>query len=176
MSPRHTPELFEMAEQVGEFIQYWGFKRVHGRIWCHLFLSCEAIDAAEIMSRLKISKALVSITVRELLEYKVISEDGKSKNGTQLYVANPKVMDVVLNVLRKRERKMLSQIHAAHRMLNSLTPTQLKELNIDQVRLKSLGEMVGTAEKGLDALLVFGQMDFTGLEQFRHSECEADQK
>ena len=50
--PSPYPELDELAEFVGEFIQYWGFKRIHGKIWAHLFLSEVPLDATTLVSSL----------------------------------------------------------------------------------------------------------------------------
>ena len=87
-----SPELEDLAHQIGEFMEYWGFKKVHGQIWCHLFLSSTPLDASELMSRLGISKALVSISLKELLKYEVIRESGKSDRGTRCYQATEDVM------------------------------------------------------------------------------------
>lgn len=107
---RVPPEMEDVASQIGEFIEYWGFKNVHGRIWTHLFLAETPLDASDIVERLCISKALVSMSISDLLEYEVIQFAGKSERSTVLYKANPNVTSVIVNVLRKRERRMLSRI------------------------------------------------------------------
>ena len=92
----HYPsELDALAEQVGEFIQYWGFKKVHGRIWTHLWLSDHPLDAGDLGKRLQISKALVSMSIADLLEYDVIQEVGRGEQGTTLYRSNPDQTQVI---------------------------------------------------------------------------------
>ncbi|MGA3762246.1 ArsR family transcriptional regulator, partial [Bacillus velezensis] len=86
-----APELEDFAEQIGQFIEYWGFKRVHGRLWVHLMLSEAPLDASQLIRRLRVSKALVSMSLGDLLEYDVIEEAGKSARGTQLYRAREDV-------------------------------------------------------------------------------------
>lgn len=115
------PELEELASEVGEFICYWGFKKIHGRIWTHIYLAEQALDAGQLMQRLKVSKALISLSLNDLLKYDVILEAGKSSRGTQTYLPNPDVLDVILNVLRRRERKMLTKAETSHKMLSSLS-------------------------------------------------------
>lgn len=159
-----APELEEIAEQIGSFIQYWGFKKIHGRIWTHIFLSDYPLDAAELMRRCKISKALASISLRDLLDYRVILESGKTPEGTQGYRANPDIPDVIFGVLRAREKKMLSQIHSAHRLLKNLPNAEVTSQKLDPARIKSLGEMIEFAENGLEQVLALAAFDFSKFE------------
>lgn len=147
------PELEELVSQVGNFIQYWGFKNVQGRIWAHLYISKNPLDAADLMARLKVSKALVSISIKEMLEYEVIEEVGKSDRGTILYQAATNQEKVILNVLRKRERMMLSHISSAHSLCSALAEKEKKHFGISAKGLSSMGEMIHSAEAALDLIL-----------------------
>ena len=167
MSKKIPPELESLSEQIGEFIQYWGFKRIHGRIWTHLFLSEEPLDATELRVRLKVSKALISMSIGDLLEYEVVEEMGKSERGTLLYRANPNVTDVVLNVLRRRERKMIAQIEAAFKLLRDLRKEDKLALKIDSRQVKTMGEMIEGAEATLDALISMDSVSFEMLRQYQ---------
>ena len=150
--PKH-PELQDLAEQVGEFIEYWGFKRVHGRLWTHLYLSAHPMDAAAFMERLGISKALVSMTLSDLLEYEVILRAGKSPRGTELFVANPDTTTVILNVLRSREKRMLGRIEAAFRSLKSLPARDLASMELDEGRTRSMGDLIQGAEDAIEGII-----------------------
>lgn len=55
------PELEDLANEVGDFICYWGFKKIHGRLWTHIYLARVPLDAGQLMQRLKVSKALISL-------------------------------------------------------------------------------------------------------------------
>lgn len=154
------PELQELSEQIGEFIHYWGFKRVHGRIWTQLFLSDKPLDSADLVRQMKISKALVSISVRELLEYEVITEAGKSDRGTNLYSVNPDILQVILNVLRGREKRLLSRIEGAREALERV-PYEDKVANeISSERLTKLKGLVGDASAALDGLIALRSVNF----------------
>jgi DNA-binding transcriptional regulator GbsR (MarR family) len=148
-----SPELWDLAHQIGAFIQYWGFKHVHGRIWAHLYLSQRPLDATDIRKRLGISKALVSLSVRDLMAYAVIREVGKSERGTILYEANPDIKEAIYTVMRSREKKMLSQILASQQSLQQLNPEALNALEIQKERLESLGEFISAGHGALDFLL-----------------------
>lgn len=153
MAYQIPPELEELVTQIGNFIEYWGFKNVQGRIWAHLYLSSEPLDAAELMRRLRISKALVSISMKEMLEYQVVLDVGKSERGTTLYKANPDQEAVITNVLRRRERMMLSRISSAFRLLDKMQERDKKYYRMSVERIQSMGEMIKGAELFLDTVL-----------------------
>ncbi|TVQ80749.1 MAG: hypothetical protein EA369_01990 [Bradymonadales bacterium] len=153
------PEVKDLVDQIGDFIEFWGFKNVQGRIWAHLFLSDEALDAAELMKRLEISKALVSISIKEMLEYDVIEEAGKSERGTTLYGPNYDQESVILNVLRRRERLMLSRIASAHRVCKSLRDAEKVRLNISEAGVSRMGSLIDKGEALLEALLLTSEKD-----------------
>lgn len=151
-----APELDDFAEQVGSFIQYWGFKRIHGRIWAHLYVSAEPLDTAELMRRLRVSKALMSFSLRDLLAYDVIQEVSKGRHGTVFYRANPDLGTVILNVLRGRERKMMSQIAACQKLLNDMPSATRTELKVDPDQIKKMGDLIESATQALDLFIGMG--------------------
>jgi DNA-binding transcriptional regulator GbsR (MarR family) len=156
-STQYPHELDDLAEQVGNFIQYWGFKKVHGRIWTHLFVTDHPLDAGDLCKRLKISKALVSMSIADLLEYEVIQEVGKGDQGTIQYAANPDVTRVIFNVLRRRERKMMANIESAHQLLEkSADIDHASAQGLDSARIRYMGEMIGTAKAALEMLIAMG--------------------
>lgn len=164
------PELEDLANEVGDFICYWGFKKIHGRLWTHIYLSHAALDAGQLMSRLKVSKALISLSLNDLLRYDVILENGKSPRGTQLYVANPDVLDVILNVLRRRERKMLAKAETSHRMLTSLNPGRQQRASLHGERVVALGRMIHQAQNALSSLLELATVDLTKWEDINENK------
>ncbi len=163
-SKRVAPEVQDLAEQVGEFIQYWGFKRIHGKIWCHLFLSSEPLDAGVLIQRLKVSKALISISIRDLMEYSVIEEAGKSDAGTILYRANPRLTEVICNVLRGRERRLISRVRAAHQLLAQMPQSEKTDQNLDTDKISEIGEMIEGADHFLDSLLALDRFAIQDLD------------
>ncbi len=172
MSEKHVkvqPELEDVVAQIGEFIEYWGFKNVHGRIWAHVYLAEVPLDAGDLVERLQISKALVSMSISDLMEYDVIQVAGKSARGTITYIANPNVTSVVIGVLRKRERRMLSRIAAATKVLKDYKNHgggKDSSVHLASERVVSLHEMVVTAEDSMDAILQLGDVNFQGWSRF----------
>lgn len=166
------PELEELANEVGDFICYWGFKKIHGRLWTHIYLAKNPLDAGQLMQRLKCSKALISLSLNDLLKYDVIIENGKSPRGTQTYVANPDVLDVILNVLRRRERKMLTKAETSHKMLSSLSQENMGRANLLQDRVESMGRMIGQAQNALASLLELATLDLKTWEEINEGKAE----
>jgi DNA-binding transcriptional regulator GbsR (MarR family) len=164
------PEMDDLANEVGDFICYWGFKKIHGRLWTHLYLSSDPLDAGQLMQRLKVSKALISLTLNDLLRYDVIVESGKSARGTQTYVANPDVLDVILNTLRRRERKMLAKAETSHRMLSSLSPERQAKASLHNERVLALGRMIHQAQNALSSLLELATVDLKSWEDINEGK------
>ncbi len=156
-----TPEMEDLADQIGEFVYYWGFKRIHGKMWTHLFLAQEPLDAADLVKQMKISKALVSISLRELLEFEVIQMNGKSERGTQLYKVNPDIMSVILAVLRQREKRMLSRVEAAHQNMLRISEGDKSQMKISTAHLTQLGDLIQKATIALDSFIALKPVDFS---------------
>lgn len=154
------PELEQLADQIAEFIHYWGFKRIHGKIWTYLLLAKKPLDASDLVEKLGISKALVSISLKELLEYNVVEELGKSELGTNLYRPNPDLIGVITAVLRKREKRLLTQISAAHASLQNVADKEYDSIGISRKSVTQLGELIGSSIIGLDALINLKAIDF----------------
>lgn len=147
-------ELYELEQIVGEFMHYWGFKAIHGRIWAHLFVSAAPLDSLELMRRLRVSKGLMSLALRELLDYDVIQNDHVGKHGTTFYKPNPEIIKVISNVLKKRELEMLKRAH--HCSLNlkkALEKVQIKAQPISSTQVDHVIEITQTAEFLLAAFL-----------------------
>lgn len=121
-SKQPLPELDAFTTQLSELAHNWGFKRIHGRIWAQLFLSQRPLDAADLIQQLDISKALVSISMRELLDIKAVVDVGRSDRGTHLYRANEDLNAITLAVLKKREQEMLKTAQAALDALKKTGP------------------------------------------------------
>ena len=147
------PELGHLADLIGEFIEYWGFKKIHGKIWLNLYLSTTPLDAAALMAKLNVSKSLISISIKDLLDYNVIFEIGPSSVGTKLYQANPELKTVITLVLRKREKIMMGKIQAAFSQLNQVAKKEISANRVNSERLNVLGKFIKNGEKGLDAFI-----------------------
>lgn len=142
-----------LADEIGELVYNWGFKRVHGRIWTHLFLSNRPLDASDLVRRLDISKALISISLRELLDLKLIAEIGKSSKGTHLYRTNPDLVRVFLNILKFREKLLFAKVTNAHTNVENLSAEEKQKTELSEVRINELKKLMAGADLTLDQVI-----------------------
>ena len=150
------PELRLLENVVGDFIQYWGFKKIHGRIWTHLFTSKVPLDTAGLMERLSVSKGLMSLAIRDLLDYNVIQISHQGKHGVTFYQANPDLMGVISNVLRARESVMLGSAQIAAGSLAQLKSQEIQHYEISLERVQMISNLVASAQILLHTFLSQG--------------------
>jgi DNA-binding transcriptional regulator GbsR (MarR family) len=165
-SEKLAPEVLQLAHAVGQFIEYWGFKAIHGKVWTLLYLSKDPLSAVELSRKLQVSKALMSFSIAELLEYEVIKPVGKGIKRTLFFRANPHITSVILNVLRRRERPMMSEIESAFFRLQSHQSASLSSIQVDPEQLKSLGEWIQAGKSALDHLVLQTNEDSQLIHQF----------
>ena len=147
MKNQESIKLRRLARAVGDFIRYWGFRRIHGQIWTVLYLAKQPMSGTELTKLLKVSKALVSPALGDLEGYKLIIRvpgDKKTKN----YIANPDVFNVIKEVLKTREQELLMK---ASKTFQDLQKEQNADL--DRARLESLHEMIKAASTMLGWLI-----------------------
>ena len=99
-----------LADSVGDFIRYWGFKEVHGRIWVHIYLSDNPITAKELTKKLGVTKGLVSTALAELIAYQVVEKVNVGDARSPGYQSNTDLVQVINNILRNRELKLTTKI------------------------------------------------------------------
>ncbi len=162
MDNSRKQSLLDFVDSIGDFIEYWGFKKVHGRIWALTYLNDSPIDANYLMENLKISKALTSMSIKELLQYNVLLEVKKSRPETQKYKANPDITSVIMKVLKDREMKLLKQIH---QNFNKVKKNSHNIENLNPLKLDEVGTMISTAQSVLSTITQLGQVDFKDIDE-----------
>ncbi len=150
------PELEEFEQLVGKFIQYWGFKKIHGRIWAHLYTSDIPLDSQTLIARLKVSKGLMSLAIRDLIEYAVIEAVSVGKHGVTYYHASPDIVAVITNVLRKREAVMMSAVSSCLKRMNSKGKQQLQLAGLSLNKLEDVLKMTDSAQGLLNLFILQG--------------------
>lgn len=146
--------LFDLGRAVGDFIRYWGFRRIHGEIWTHLFLSQQPLSGADLVKNLKVSKALISPAIRQLEKYRLIRKVSSEDPREKRYVAESDYLVVIKSVLMQREAPMLSEIQSLFLELQKQThgdPSQGSKINLN--RLYELQNMTLQANFLVAALL-----------------------
>jgi DNA-binding transcriptional regulator GbsR (MarR family) len=153
-SPREA-EL-EVADTVGQLMEFWGFKRPMGRIWALLYLSPEPIGAAEIGEELKMSAGAVSMALSELSKWGAVRKTWRPGERRDYYEAETGIGRLVQRVLRERElllvQKFGEALDAAETTL-SQSGKASESIAFKRARLKELAELARLGESLLSALV-----------------------
>ncbi len=156
-------KLRHLSDSIGDFMRYWGFRKIHGAVWTQLYLSQEALSCTQLANRLKVSKALVSPALEELASYSLIFSVESPNEKTKLYRAQSDVQSVILSILKTREIEMLNSIQNHFSLLidNKTSSAKASVLEIDKSRFEELARMISAARLVLQ--LITNQSDMFSL-------------
>lgn len=142
MNAKNT-KFQELVDNIGEFIQYWGFRKIHGRVWAIIYLSNRPLSTPEIVDALGVSKGLISGAINELLEHGLIEKQGQVKFGGITYSACSNPAEVVRDVIAKRELKLFEKIEENLSDIAKFSKTDIDELEINKKSVVNLKELTG---------------------------------
>ena len=128
--------LIDACDAIGDVIEYWGFKRVQGRVWTYVALSREPRAQIEIAEALQISKSLVSLTISELAEFNLVRPISDRRGAP--YEATLDIWPVVSDVLRSREWMLLETARLALSSLREeieISGDDADDLNLEHAKL-----------------------------------------
>ena len=100
-----------VTDAVGEFIEWWGFKAIHGKIWALLALSHTPLHQADMARTLGVSRALMSSAIRELEVRRLVEPTHGGRNAPWTAVID--VWPTISDVLRSREWMMVERTRVA---------------------------------------------------------------
>ncbi len=132
----------ELSMSIGDFIHYWGFRRIHGALWAQLFVSSTPLSVTELARRLDVSKALVSPALTELAKYGLIREVPAPDDRSVLFEAVGEAGEVVRKILKSREVPMLEKINQRFQKVDA---HKAKPNDTRDDRLLELKLMIGSA-------------------------------
>jgi DNA-binding transcriptional regulator GbsR (MarR family) len=142
-------KIRELSHSVGDFIRYWGFRRIHGALWTQLYLSKKPLTGAELVMRLKVSKALVSPALAEMEEWQLIVPVQSDNAKAKYFRAEQDVFKIIRLVLATREQVMIDQVEK-----NCLeVKKDLDQAEIDPERLEDIQQMIQSAQLALQLLM-----------------------
>jgi DNA-binding transcriptional regulator GbsR (MarR family) len=93
----------QVAEAVGQLMEFWGFKRQMGRLWTILFLSPEPLDVAALAERLQMSNSAVSLSLAELQQWGAARKTWVAGERRDFYSVEPRIWRLVRSVVERRE-------------------------------------------------------------------------
>ena len=156
MSIKYSSEVLSLADSVGSFIEYWGFRKIHGKVWVLIYLSKEPIDAGVLIEHLHVTKGLISTTIKTLLDYELIEEIDFGDNRSKYYQAKLTVSDVIVNVLKNRENLLLEEIKERFYKLS-----KGESENIDPEKLKNLNSIIKLGDVLLKGIIKFRSINLS---------------
>lgn len=142
-------DILKISDSIGSFIEYWGFRKIDGKIWVLVYLAQDPIDAQVLIKNLNVSKGLISISLKTLIEYKLIEEIDYGNNRSKFYRAHTDPMGAIIHVLKTRERIIVNRISDNFMNLNHSYE------GIDNDRLKLLSKLVRSGDKFLTQIIKF---------------------
>jgi predicted transcriptional regulator len=145
---RGSSHLKGLAREVGSFIRYWGFRRIHGEIWTVLFLSETPLSGVQIGKQLGVSKALVSPALKQLMAEGLIARSTGKDAREYVYQAVEDVESVILTVLKRREVPMLQKIERQFGQFRKGAGQ-----GFSQARIARLGAMIIASRSMLEMLV-----------------------
>jgi len=111
VNERLTRRVLRVGDAVGRFIEYWGFKTIHGRVWVLLALHKEPLAQTEIAQILEVSRSLISGAVSDLMAHGLVRPVGDHRNAP--YEAMIDFWPTIADVLRGREWMLLESAKVA---------------------------------------------------------------
>ncbi len=171
MAAREIELLHEVADAVGGLMEFWGFKRVMGRVWALLYLRGEPLSAAELCEQLDISSGAASMTLAELERWAVVRRSRKAGDRREYFEAETDIWKMISRVLRERE---LQQIEAALQVFDRAreqlpkfgAPGEHSRLALMAERVGRLADLARLGRGLLVALVQQGKADLAPLMRF----------
>ncbi len=144
MRVEQTQAESRFTDALGDLGAELGLNRVVAKIYALLYLRQETLSLEALAEELQVSKATISINIRELERWEAVRRvwvDGSRKG---FYVANPDVVGVILSALGEGFRRRLSRLEGELGQIRSSPPASGDGTE------DFLGARVGEVEKILE--------------------------
>src|SRR5438445_7547364 len=174
MAARESELLHEVADTVGALMEFWGFKRVMGRVWTILFLRGEPLSAAELCEQLEISTGAASMALSELEHWGVVRRSRKPGDRREYFEAETDVWKMVSRVLRERELLQIERAleifdRARARLQRAIPPGEQARIARMVERIGRLGDLARVGRGLLTAMVQQHKVDLAPLVRFAGS-------
>jgi DNA-binding transcriptional regulator GbsR (MarR family) len=151
------------VDAVGNVIEFWGFKRNQGRVWCLLYLRGEPLAAGDIESILDLSKGGVSMTLRDLERWGVVQRVRGPGDTAWHYRAETDMVRMVTHVIEEREATFVSRVRTdlaeAHRLATGTQGVGKETMG----RLERMLTLAEHTERALRLFIKTARLDVGGL-------------
>ncbi len=129
----------------GEMGSLWGINRTMAQIHALLFISEKALSANEIMEELKTSRGNVSMALRELIAWGIVSRLHKKGERREYYTTEKDVWLLFRVIARERKKREVDPtIEVLRRSVAELNKIPSTESQYERAQLENLLEFVET--------------------------------
>jgi HTH-type transcriptional regulator, glycine betaine synthesis regulator len=147
-----------VTDAVGDVIEFWGFKRNHGRVWALLYVREEPMNSRELQEDLELSKGAVSMIVRDLEQWKVVQRVRKPGSSAWHFEAELDFMEMITRVLQEREGELIARVSEDLKDAENLARTSdVDEETLE--RIKRMRTLAGLMKQALDVFVKTAQLD-----------------
>ena len=158
-----TAEL-EAADAIGRLMQFWGFKRPMGRMWTLLYLSPDALGAAELAATLRMSAGAVSMTLGELVKWGAVRKTWRPGERRDFFEAETDIWKLVRRVLRERELLLVREVgdaleKAAAALGNPRDPAARRRVAFKRERIDRVRQLTRIGEALINAFVAGETVD-----------------
>lgn len=164
---RFVSPLLDAANMMGELMEYWGFKRIHGALWTLLFLSEEGLSQTDMVEGTGYSRGAISMALGELAEWGVVRVDHPLGTRERVYHPETDLGGMVKTVFMRREKILLQRaveiFDGAAKMLGENYGSRF---SWQQERLELLTRLSATALWTLEKFVRTGGLPFARLREF----------
>jgi DNA-binding transcriptional regulator GbsR (MarR family) len=163
--------LGEVADAVGSLMEFWGFKRVMGRIWGLLYLRGDALSASDLCDQLSISSGAASMALADLEHWGVVRRIRRAGDRRDYFEAETDIWKMISRVLRERELAQIERVlEVFERVRDKLRalPAPGERTRLEDIADR-LGKLVDLARVGrglLVAMVQQGRVDLGPLVRF----------
>ena len=163
--------LQDVADAVGALMEFWGFKRVMGRVWTLLYLRGEPLSSSELCDQLAISSGAASMTLSELEHWAVVRRSRKPGDRREYFEAETDIWKMISRVLREREllqieRALATFDRAREQLPRSGAPGEQHRLSLMADRVGRLADLATMGRALLLAIVQQGKVDLSPLMRF----------
>ena len=151
---RLEKRVLRVCDSAGAFIEWWGFRAIHGRVWTLLALKGTPMTQSTVANTLGVSRALVSNAVSELSEFGLVRPIEDHRNSP--YEATIDVWPTISDILRTREWMLMESARVALESAIEEAEAQVEsgyDLTFDLERMKILLTMTETAQAFLRTIV-----------------------
>lgn len=127
----------------GEMGNKWGINRTMAQVHALLFISEDPLSADEIMDELKISRGSVSMSLRDLMSWGIVSKLHIKGERKEYYTTEKDVWKLLKLISRERKKREIDPtIQVLREIMETLEDANDPECTYARERLNELMEMV----------------------------------